>query len=138
MVEGVVTKVQDGDTIEALVDGKPVVIRINGGVFPEDGQGYIANSKKYTTLHCLKKKIKIEKVTTDPRGRMVANIFLEDGSNLSHSLVAGGYAWHFKKFSKDAKLAALEEQARKKKVGLWAEANPVSPWDFKEKKKSSN
>ena len=33
------------------------------------------------------------------------------------------------------KLDELERQARKKKLGLWIEENPVSPWDFKEKKK---
>jgi endonuclease YncB( thermonuclease family) len=138
LVEAVVTNVQDGDTIEVTIDGKPVVVRINGIDCPEDGQGYSVNAKKYTTLHCLKKKVKLEKVTIDPRGRMVANVFLQDGTNLSHALISGGYAWHFKKFSKDAKLAALENEARKKKIGLWAEENPVSPWDYKEKKKSSN
>lgn len=138
MLEGVVTKVQDGDTMEVTIDGKAVVVRVNGVDCPEDGQGYSAKAKQYTTLHCLKKKVKLEKITTDPRGRMVANVFLEDGSNLSHSLLAGGYAWHYKKFSKDAKLAELENNARKKRVGLWAEENPVSPWDFKEKKKTSS
>jgi len=27
------------------------------------------------------------------------------------------------------------EDGKKKKIGLWIEENPVSPWDFREKKK---
>ena len=136
MLEGVVTNVQDGDTIDVLIDGKTVAVRLNGIDCPEDGQGYSAKAKQYTTLHCLKKKIKLEKVTTDPRGRMIANVFLEDGTDVCQALVAGGYAWHYKKFSTDAKLAALEKEARKKKIGIWIEENPMAPWEFKEKKKN--
>lgn len=138
MLEGVVTGVEDGDTMEVTIDGKPIKVRLNGIDCPEDGQGYSAKAKQYTVIHCLKKKVKLEKITIDVRGRMIANVFLEDGSNLCQSLVAGGYAWHYKQYSKDAKLAELEKEARKKKIGLWAEENPMSPWDFKEKKKGSN
>jgi micrococcal nuclease len=135
VMEGVVTNVQDGDTIEVTVDGKVILIRLNGIDCPEDGQGFSAKAKQYTTLHSLKKKVKIEKVDTDPKGRVVANVTLENGTNLSHLIVSNGYAWHYKKFSKDAKLGELEAEARKKKVGLWIEENPVSPWDFRAKKK---
>jgi micrococcal nuclease len=135
LIEGVVTDVQDGDTIEVTINGKPTIVRFNGIDCPEDGQGYSAKAKQYTTLHCLKKKVKLEKVTIDVRGRMIANVFLENGTNFCQSLVAGGYAWHYKQYSNDAKLAELENTARKKKIGLWIESNPVSPWEYKEKKK---
>ena len=138
MLEGIVTSVEDGDTMEVTIDGKPVQVRLNGIDCPEDGQGYSAKAKNYTTVHCLRKKIKIEKVTIDVRGRMIANVYLSDGTNLCEALVGGGYAWHYKQYSNDPKLAALEKDARKKKIGLWAEQNPMSPWDFKAKKKAVN
>lgn len=135
VMEGIVTNVLDGDTIEVTVDGKVVLIRLNGVDCPEDGQGFSAKARQFTTLHSLKKKVKIEKVDVDPRGRSVANVMLEDGTNLSYMIVSNGYGWHYKKFSKDTKLGELEAEARKKKIGLWIEENPVSPWDFREKKK---
>ena len=135
VTEGIVTNVQDGDTIEVTIDSRVVLIRLNGVDCPEDGQGFSAKAKQFTTLRTLKKKVKIEKVDVDPRGRTVANVFFEDGTNLSYLIVSNVYGWHYKKFSKDQKLADLEAEARKKKVGLWIEENPVSPWDFREKKK---
>jgi endonuclease YncB( thermonuclease family) len=135
VMQGVVTNVQDGDTIEVTINGKVVVVRLNGIDCPEDGQGFSAKAKQFTTLHCLKKKVKVEKQTIDATGRTIANVYLEDGTNLSYAIVENGYAWHYKKYSKDTKLADLETEARKKKIGLWVEENPVSPWDFKEKKK---
>lgn len=135
LIEGTVTGIQDGDTIEVTVDGKVVVVRLNGIDCPEDGQGFSAKAKQYTTIHSLKQKVKLEKVTTDVHGRMIANVFLDDGTSLAQQIVAAGYAWHYKQYSKDEKLAEAEKQAKKKKLGLWIEENPVSPWEFKEKKK---
>jgi len=137
LIEGVVTSVQDGDSMEVTINGKVVVVRINAIDCPEDGQGYSQKAKQYTILHTLNKKVKLEKITIDVHGRMIANVFLEDGSNLAQNLVAGGYAWHYTQYSNDAKLAELEKKARNKKLGLWIEANPMSPWEYKEKKKQA-
>jgi endonuclease YncB( thermonuclease family) len=68
---------------------------------------------------------------------MIANVFLEDGTCLNNAIIAAGYAWHYTQYSNDATLAALEKEARKKKLGLWIEENPMSPWEFKEKKKKA-
>ena len=44
----------------------------------------------------------------------------------------------------DQSLIPLEETARQSKVGLWADANPMAPWDYrhgckgKDTKQSSN
>jgi micrococcal nuclease len=133
--EGVVTNVQDGDTLEVTIDGKVVVVRLHGIDCPEDGQAFSAKAKQYTMLHALTKKVKLEKVTTDVYGRMIAYVYLEDGTNLNNALVAAGYAWHYKQYSDDKTLDALEKEARKKKVGLWLETKPVPPWEYKEQKR---
>ncbi|CAG0912171.1 unnamed protein product, partial [Cyprideis torosa] len=41
------------------------------------------------------------------------------------------YAWHYRKYSKDPNLQALEDEARKAKRGLWADPDPVAPWDWR-------
>jgi endonuclease YncB( thermonuclease family) len=138
LIEGIVTGVQDGDTIEETIDGKVVLVRLNAIDCPEDGQGFSAKAKQYTTIHSLKQKVKLEKITIDIHGRMIANVFLSDGTSLNQKIVAAGYAWHYTQYSNDAKLAELEKQARTKKLGLWIEVNPVSPWVFKENKKKAN
>ena len=46
-----------------------------------------------------------------------------------------GMAWHYKKYSKDLDYAKLETEARKNRVGLWQDRNPIAPWLWREKKK---
>jgi endonuclease YncB( thermonuclease family) len=48
-----------------------------------------------------------------------------------------GLAWHYRKYSKSIELGRAEAEAKAAKKGLWADPNPVPPWDFRklEKKK---
>jgi hypothetical protein len=40
-------------------------------------------------------------------------------------------AWVYVKYNKDGSLAAVEAKARTAKRGLWAEREPVAPWEFR-------
>jgi len=42
-------------------------------------------------------------------------------------MIKQGMAWHFKKYSSDPLYAQLEVTARKNKIGLWQEADAVTP-----------
>jgi endonuclease YncB( thermonuclease family) len=46
-------------------------------------------------------------------------------------LLKEGYAWTYRKYTNDPVLYLLEANARKKHSGLWADAMPVAPWDFR-------
>jgi len=46
-------------------------------------------------------------------------------------MISEGFAWHYKKYSKDKSYDALENDARINKRGLWTDQNPVSPWNFR-------
>ena len=46
-------------------------------------------------------------------------------------MVADGLAWHYVRYSKDARLAAAERDARAAKRGLWADKAPVPPWEWR-------
>ena len=47
-------------------------------------------------------------------------------------LVREGMAWHFVRYAPhDRELARLEAQARKERVGLWSQPNPVPPWSWR-------
>jgi hypothetical protein len=44
-------------------------------------------------------------------------------------------AWWYKKYAPgDATLARLEAEARAAKRGLWAQASPIAPWDWRQHK----
>ena len=46
-------------------------------------------------------------------------------------MVQAGYAWHFKKYSKDAAFAKTEKLAKAKKLGLWKDKNAMPPWKYR-------
>ena len=49
----------------------------------------------------------------------VGEVFLPDGSNLNKQIVGAGYAWQYKRYSKDPAYADLEAGARVARLGLW-------------------
>jgi len=50
-------------------------------------------------------------------------------------MVREGWAWHYKRYSKSKELAEAEKKARKAKAGLWADPNPVPPWEWRSTRK---
>ena len=50
-----------------------------------------------------------------------------DDKNLNEELLKAELAWHFRRYSKDEKLQAMEDRARADKVGLWQDKNPIPP-----------
>lgn len=135
MLEGVVTEVEDGDTIIVTIKGTPTVVRLFSIDCPEDGQGFGAKAKQFTTANVLGKTVKVEKLKLDPRGRTIANVFLSDGSNLAVHLLEQGLAWHYTIYSDSKELSAIEKKARDQKKGLWVQENPVEPWKYRDQQK---
>jgi len=66
----------------------------------------------------------------DRNGRIIGKIFWNQRC-LNKDLVKNGLAWHFKKYSKSLEYANLELEARKKKLGLWKDAMPIAPWEWR-------
>lgn len=73
----------------------------------------------------------------DRYGRTLGAVILSDGRNLNHEILKAGYAWWFRKYSKDASLGDLEDEARQAKRGLWADPEPVPPWEWRSKYKQT-
>lgn len=136
-----VIAIKDGDTIEILKDGKPLRVRLYGIDAPEKNQDFGTRARQYTSDLVFGKLVELEVKDTDRYGRTVGIIYLADGRSLNEELVGAGFAWHYKAYSRDPKLAELEQAARQARRGLWAGANPIPPWEFRKgnrtKKQSS-
>ena len=132
---GKVVAVLDGDTIEILdSNNKTYRIRLSGIDCPEKAQAFGQKAKQFTSDLCFGKSVKVIVHSTDRYGREIGDIVLSDGTVVNEELVGAGFAWHYKQYSSDAGLAKLEVEARKKKLGLWADPNPIPPWEFRRKK----
>ena len=81
----------------------------------------------------------MEVVERDRYGRTVSMVILPDGSNLSETLVAHGFAWVYDKYCRRKECAAwrqLEQTARFAKRGLWS-GSPVPPWEWRRGRRQS-
>lgn len=131
--------VKDGDTVEILMDGKPQVVRLSHIDCPEKKQPFGNNAKQFASDLCFGKKVKLSTGWKKDRNkRLLAEIILSNGKNLNKELVKNGFAWHYKKYSKDNSYDDLEKQARKLKLGLWNDKIPTAPWEWRKSRKKSS
>lgn len=128
-----VVGIKDGDTFKVLYNNSEITIRLNHIDCPEKKQPFGKNAKWKASDLCFGKMVKIvSNGKKDRYKRLIAEVYFNN-ININKELVKNGLAWHFKKYSSDVEYAKLERQARKSRVGLWKEKNPIAPWDWRKK-----
>ena len=128
-----VVGIKDGDTFKVLYNNSEITIRLNHIDCPEKNQPYGKNAKWKASDLCFGKMVKIvSNGKKDRYKRLIAEVYCNN-ININKELVKNGLAWHFKKYSSDNDYAKLEIQARKLKVGLWQQSNPIAPWNWRKK-----
>ncbi|QDV30324.1 Thermonuclease precursor [Planctopirus ephydatiae] len=132
---GKVIGVTDGDTIKVLVNKDSVTVRLEGIDAPESGQSYGKKSKEALAEIVAGKTVNVKKTGTDKYGRTLGIVIVGD-SDANAKMVEDGWAWHFKKYNDEERLAKLEDAALKAKRGLWADATPLAPWDYRARQRT--
>jgi micrococcal nuclease len=78
------------------------------------------------------KDVTIQTHGYDKYGRTLADVFFHDGTNVNHQHVKDGWCWWYRKYAPgDTVLEGLENEAREAKKGLWADPQPVPPWEWR-------
>jgi endonuclease YncB( thermonuclease family) len=134
VVTGKVVVVKDGDTIAVLVDKQELTIRLAGIDAPEKKQPYGEKAKLRLSGLAFGKMAVVEITQKDKYGRSIGDIRV-DGQWVNRQMVADGLAWHYTAFSKDVDLADAEVDAKKNARGLWADKEPVPPWEWRKQQK---
>jgi endonuclease YncB( thermonuclease family) len=131
--------VADGDTITVLdATKKQHKIRFYGIDTPETAQAFGAKAKQFTSSLCFGKQVSVDIRDTDRYGRTVGVVMVDGGDAVNSALVGAGLAWWYERYAKnDKELERLEKNARSAKLGLWADKNPVPPWEFRKNPKAS-
>ncbi len=134
-----VVGVADGDTITVLRDRTQVRVRIDGIDCPESGQAFGGRAKQFTSELTFGKVVRVRPHNKDRYGRTVADVVLPDGRVLNRELVRAGFAWWFHKYApRDTRLARLEAEAKWARRGLWSDAGPVPPWEWRNVKTTAS
>lgn len=130
-IEGRVVGVHDGDTLTLLLSGNQTVkIRLAQIDAPESDQAFGQKSRQSLAEMVFNKSVSVEKETVDKYGRTVGTVFV-DGMDVNKNQVARGMAWVYRKYAHDKTLVQIEDNARQARAGLWANPNPVPPWEYR-------
>lgn len=136
-LNGKVVYITDGDTLTLQVNKTQYKIRLLGIDAPEDEQPFSDQSKKALSDKVFEKTVQITTYGHDIYGNILGIVIL-DGKNVNLEMVKEGFAWHYKESSDSKKLAEAEQEARKSKLGLWADGNPISPWQWRRQTNGDN
>lgn len=129
--------VADGDTISVMYHGATVRVRLNAVDCPEKSQAFGSVAKRFTSDRVFGKAVTVNPTDTDRYGRTVADVLTSDGRSLNEALVAAGLAWWYRQYApRNTRLETLEHEAQRAKRGLWADADPTPPWEFRREKRS--
>lgn len=129
-LQGRVVGVSDGDTITVLVEREQYRVRLEGIDCPESGQDFGRRAKEKTSDLVFGREVRVVVTDHDRYGRTVGRVFVED-LDVNLELVRAGMAWHFIRYSREKALAEAEREARAAKRGLWAQPNPIPPWEWR-------
>jgi endonuclease YncB( thermonuclease family) len=147
---GQVVKVADGDTVtvrnRGLLNRLPGLtvtqngtryrVRFLGIDAPEKNQAFGQDSRQNLDRLVYRKQVTVDYNGNDRYGRIVGKVLL-DGKNINLEQIKSGSAWFYRHYAKDVAPAdrkayeAAEDAAKSAKLGLWKDASPTPPWDFR-------
>lgn len=135
-------KITDGDTIVVTIAGNTEEIKIRLACIdaPERSQdGGRPSTEQMKTLLPLGAIVQIVPTGSDDRyGRKIGFVFY-GGTNINLEQVATGQAWVYDEYLNTCPryapmLKDAQAKAKLNRVGLWVDATPCAPWDWRSKR----
>ena len=126
----------DGDTITVLRDNEQVKVRLAEIDAPEKAQPFGNKSKQALSALVNGKTVLVVEQGHDRYKRTIGRVYQGD-VDVSAEQIKQGLAWVYRKYSKDVSLLPLENEAKARRLGLWADDEPVPPWEWRHSKKEN-
>jgi micrococcal nuclease len=126
-----VSRVKDGDTV--VVEGKngdTTAVRVWGIDAPEPPEPCGPAATDVARQIVGGGTVTVEVMDEGPCGRIIGRVQKGD-TDLAASLALSGYAWHSRRYSTSQQIREAEQKARQEARGLWAQDNPVPPWQHR-------
>ncbi len=139
-LQGRVVGVSDGDTFTLLVDGnKQVKVRLHGIDAPEKSgnQPFSQKSKEKLSELIAGKTVSVEVNDYDRYGRALGIVKTDTHSDVNLEMIECGMAWHYNYYDKTPAYIQAQKNAKAKRLGLWADKNPVNPYEWRKQKKNN-
>ncbi|MDO8773384.1 MAG: thermonuclease family protein [Burkholderiaceae bacterium] len=136
-ITGRVVGVSDGDTLTVLdASNQQFKIRLSGIDAPEKRQPFGSRAKDSLSETVFNKQVVVESSKEDRYRRKVGKV-QHDGTDVNLEQVKKGMAWRYTAYAKEQApadreaYANAEAVARAQRRGLWREATPSAPWEFR-------
>jgi len=137
IVDGTVTKVHDGDSVHITPPGKKrVIIRLAAIDAPEIKQDHGIASRDYLRSMIMNKQVTARCNKVDKYNRQIC-VVLKNNQDINLEMLTAGNAWYYEKYKKEQSSSdqrsyeKAEKNAKRKKIGIWAEDTAIPPWDFR-------
>lgn len=136
-IYGKVVGITDGDTLTLLSSKQtPCKIRLAGIDAPERSQPFGTRSRQNLSQLVFGKTVLLDCINKESYGRLICKI-QKGRADICLQQVRDGMAWHYKQYEKEQTpsdrllYSEAEEDARRKRLGLWSDPNPIPPWDWR-------
>ncbi len=129
-----VVEVTDGDTfgVRRSIGGE-VTIRLHGVDTPESSQPHGQAATRAARRFLKDETVRATVEDVGRYGRAVASLSV-GGADLGAALIRRGYGWYYEQYApEETEYARLERQARNAQRGLWSQASPIPPWEWRDR-----
>ncbi len=134
---GNVTGVIDGDTITVLSENNlQYTIRLDKIDAPEKEQAFGNEARDFLARLVAGCIVYVDYNRHDRYNRIIGTVFC-GGIDINLEMIKSGYAWNYQTQDTNSSYAQAGFEARSSRVGLWQDANPIPPWDFRKVKTAS-
>lgn len=146
MLEGRVVHVTDGDSLTVLDDNRRQhKIRLAGIDAPERRQAWGQRATERLAELAKHRHVTVEWRKTDRYRRVIGIVRVAPSDcpqcrpevDVGLVLVGDGYAWHYRAYEGEQspehrrQYRDAEAAARARQAGLWTDAHPTAPWDWR-------
>ena len=122
-------------------------IRLTGIDAPEKKQPFGNASREHLASLVAGKEVFVEANKTDRYGRTLGKVWVQPADcptcgktlDANYAQVLAGMAWWYRYYAKEqpvedrGRYESAEDEAKARKRGLWADKNPIPPWDWRRK-----
>ena len=145
-ITGKVVAVSDGDTITISDASKTQYkIHIAGIDAPESKHAYGTRSKDNLNQLLHGKDVRVDCPKIDRFGQQVCKVWVQPSDcpqcgetlDVGYAQISAGLAWWYRAYAKEqsaedrGRYESEEADARLRKRGLWVDAQPVPPWEWR-------
>lgn len=148
-ISGRVVAVTDGDTIKVLdADKVQHKVRLKGIDAPERNQPFGKASRTNLSFMVAGKEVLVVSSGKDRYGRMLGKVWVQPSDcpscgktlDANYAQVLAGMAWWYRYYASEqspedrGRYESAEDEAKARGWGLWADPDPISPYEWRKRK----